>query len=143
MTKLSNITLSDIGSGMATATDIRVLDGDTFEATLHIQLDLQLTTRVRIAGVDTPSLHGETLHERNKAQDAYQFLQGLLKQSIAETMSKRNVVRVVNPRNGKYAGRILADVYVDDVNVKDRIINEKYGVPYDGRTKPDWSQGGE
>ena len=142
MKTLSDLTLPDVDRGIAIATGIRVLDGDTFEATLHIWEDLQLVTKVRIAGVDTPSLYGETLNERNKAQEALQFLKGLFQQTLQDN-PKRNTVRVVNPRNGKYAGRILADVYVNDMNVRDKIINDKYGLPYDGKTKPDWSQGGE
>ena len=86
--------------------------------------------------------YGETLNKRNKAQEALQFLKGLFQQTLQDN-PKRNTVRVVNPRNGKYAGRILADVYVNDMNVRDKIINDKYGLPYDGKTKPDWSQGGE
>ena len=35
---------------------IRTIDGDTFEARVHLPPDLDLTTRVRLRGIDAPEL---------------------------------------------------------------------------------------
>ena len=43
-------------------------------------------------------------------------------------------VRLENIQNEKY-GRILADVYIGDINLNEFLIKEKYAVKYDGGTK--------
>lgn len=43
-----------------------------------------------------------------------------------------------NPKLGKYAGRIVADVNVGGVDVAKYLIGKGYAKPYDGGTKPKW-----
>ena len=41
---------------------------------------------------------------------------------------------MTNIQNEKY-GRVLADVYVDDIHLNDLLIRERYAVKYGGGTK--------
>ena len=43
-------------------------------------------------------------------------------------------VRIENVENDKY-GRILADVYMNDLHINQWLLSERYAVKYDGRTK--------
>ena len=49
---------------------VRVIDGDTIEVRARIWLDLDLTTRVRLAGIDAPELNGACPEERRRAEEA-------------------------------------------------------------------------
>ena len=46
---------------------VRVLDGDTFEARVRIWPGMDVTTRVRLRGIDAPELHARCDDERVKA----------------------------------------------------------------------------
>jgi micrococcal nuclease len=43
-------------------------------------------------------------------------------------------IKLENIQSEKY-GRILADVYIDDINLNELLIKERYAVKYDGGTK--------
>src|SRR5262249_46070067 len=57
---------------------LRVIDGDTFEARIHVWPGLDVTTRVRLRGIDAPELHAQCPQERTKAEAARSALAGLL-----------------------------------------------------------------
>src|SRR5262245_48629002 len=57
---------------------LRVLDGDTFEARVHVWPGLAVTTRVRLRGIDAPELHARCPQERSKAEAARTALAALL-----------------------------------------------------------------
>ncbi len=63
--------------------------------------------------------------EKNAAINARDFVTNL-------TLNK--FVRLENVHSEKY-GRILADVYLDDIHLNDLLLKERYAVPYDGGTK--------
>ena len=46
-------------------------------------------------------------------------------------------VTLQNVKNEKY-GRILADVYLDDLHINKWMIDQKFAVEYDGKTKKIW-----
>jgi endonuclease YncB( thermonuclease family) len=43
-------------------------------------------------------------------------------------------IKLENIQSEKY-GRILADVYIDDIHLNEVLIKERYAVKYDGGTK--------
>lgn len=45
---------------------VRVIDGDTFLARVHLWLGLALSTRVRIRGIDAPELKGADARAKPK-----------------------------------------------------------------------------
>ncbi|HAP10121.1 MAG TPA: nuclease, partial [Afipia sp.] len=42
---------------------VRVVDGDTFEARVHLWPGLEMTTRVRLRGIDAPEMKGACAEE--------------------------------------------------------------------------------
>jgi endonuclease YncB( thermonuclease family) len=79
---------------------IRTIDGDTFEARVHLSPGLDLTTRVRLRGVDAPELKAACAGELELAEAAGAALRGLLGEGG---------VTIYNIGPDKYNGRVVAD----------------------------------
>ena len=80
---------------------IRTIDGDTFEARVHLWPGLDLTTRVRLRGIDAPELKASCPQELQMAEAASDALRGLLGEGE---------VTIFNIGPDKYNGRVVADV---------------------------------
>ncbi|MBI1202301.1 MAG: nuclease [Rhodopseudomonas sp.] len=80
---------------------VRVIDGDTFEARVRIWPGMEMTTRVRLRGIDAPELHARCDDERIKAEAARDGLAQLLDEGS---------VGISNIGQDKYGGRVDADV---------------------------------
>jgi endonuclease YncB( thermonuclease family) len=79
---------------------LRIIDGDTFEARVHVWPGLAVTTRVRLRGIDAAELKARCGDEYAKAQSAREALVGLLAQGG---------VRIADIGPDKYEGRIVAN----------------------------------
>lgn len=92
-------------AGPVVAELLRVIDGDTIEVRARIWLELDLTTRVRLAGIDAPELNGGCAEERRLAQIA--------RTALSDTIGV-SPVWLANIRRDKYGGRVIADVLLED-----------------------------
>lgn len=113
---------------------LRVIDGDTVEIEapfLPIELDQKLL--VRIIGVDTPE-HGfraKCMKEYDKAEEAKKF--------VEEQIKNAKVVKVLFIKWDKYGGRIDGDIILDEERLSYKLLEQGYGVEYDGGKKEkDW-----
>ena len=79
---------------------LRTIDGDTFEARVHLSAGLDLTTRVRLRGIDAPELKASCPQELQMAEAATDALRALLGEGD---------VAIFNIGPDKYAGRVVAD----------------------------------
>ncbi len=79
---------------------LRVLDGDTFEARVHLWPGLDVTTKVRLRGIDAPELKARCGEERVKAETARLALKAMLDQGD---------VGISRVTLDKYGGRVLAE----------------------------------
>ena len=106
---------------------ISVYDGDTFFANIEGWPDIVgKNIGIRINGIDTPEIRGKCIEEISKAKEARAALVSLIYSS--SNIELRNIKR------GKYF-RLVADVFANDKNVADYLINKKLAIPYDGGTK--------
>ena len=80
---------------------LRTIDGDTFEARVHLSPGLEPTTRVRLRGVDAPEMKAACAGELELAEAAGAALRGLLGEGG---------VTIYNIGPDKYNGRVVADV---------------------------------
>ncbi len=80
---------------------------------------------VRLNGIDTPEIKGKTEDEKEAAKRARDAL---------STLILNRQVRLENIESEKY-GRILADVYVDNIHLNSWMIQNRYAVKYDGGKK--------
>ena len=106
---------------------IKVYDGDTITIASKLPYDASPLYRlsVRLNGIDTPEIKGKTADEKQAAREARDAL---------STMILNKVVRLDNIQSEKY-GRILADVYLEDLHINKWLIDNRYAVAYDGGTK--------
>ncbi len=80
---------------------LRVFDGDTFEARVRIWPGMDVTTRVRLRGIDAPEMSARCAGERSKAEAARDALLRLLNEGS---------VAVSHIGQDKYGGRVDANV---------------------------------
>jgi endonuclease YncB( thermonuclease family) len=79
---------------------LRVVDGDTFDARVHLWPGLDVTTRVRLRGIDAPELKARCSEERNRAEAARAALKSILDQGE---------VGIARVTLDKYGGRVVAE----------------------------------
>jgi len=80
---------------------LRVFDGDTFEARVRVWPGMDITTRVRLRGIDAPEMRARCDDERVKALAARDALAQMLNQGT---------VAISHIGQDKYGGRVDADV---------------------------------
>ncbi|NVO15991.1 MAG: thermonuclease family protein [Rhodoplanes sp.] len=106
-----------------------VVDGDTFDARIHVGGERIVTGRVRLRGIDAPELHAQCEAERVKAEAARDLLRRLLAEGG---------VAISSPGEEKY-GRVLADVATrKTTNVSAALIAAGVARPYDGGHRFGW-----
>jgi endonuclease YncB( thermonuclease family) len=106
---------------------IKVYDGDTITIASKLPYNESPLYRfsVRLAGIDCPEIKGKNDNEKECAQIAKKELSDLILHKI---------VSLKNVETEKY-GRILADVYLEDLHLNSHMIEKRLAVTYDGGTK--------
>ena len=116
-------------SGPVPAEIIKIIDGDTLDVRVQTWIGQYMHISVRIRGIDTPEFRGSCPKEKILARKARDSLASIISQ---KEMTLRNI------QHGKYAGRILADIYVEEKNVADQLIRQSYARPYQGQKRQGW-----
>ena len=115
-------------AGPINARIVRIIDGDTVVVDAEPWPGLTARTKVRVAGVDTPEIRGECQAEKDLALRARDF--------VRSTVGAQ--VQLTSVRPGKYAGRMIADVWVNGRKLADLLITENLGRPYHGGRREGW-----
>jgi micrococcal nuclease len=110
---------------------LRVVDGDTIDVDIDLGFDISFTSRVRLAGIDTPE--SRTTDKKEKAL-------GLeVKQRLKEILSKSSslVIRTEKPDSTEKYGRILGWLFIDgaEKSINEGLIADGYAWGYMGDTK--------
>jgi endonuclease YncB( thermonuclease family) len=109
---------------------LRVIDGDTFEARVRLWPGLDVTTRVRLRGIDAPELKARCDDERAHAEAAREALRTILDQGE---------VRIAQVMPDKYGGRVLADAFTRSTpDVSAALLQSGVARRYDGGRRNDW-----
>jgi len=112
---------------------IRTIDGDTFEARVHLWPGQDMTTRVRLRGIDAPELKASCPQELQMAMAATDALRGLLGEGQ---------VTIYNIGPDKYQGRVVADVAtVRTGNVSAALLAAGHARSYSGGHRSGWCAG--
>jgi micrococcal nuclease len=106
---------------------IKVYDGDTITIASKLPFNDSPLYRlsVRLNGIDTPEIKGKSEDEKTAAKNARDALSGLI---------LNKYITLKNIQSEKY-GRILADIYINELHVNQWMIQQKYALPYQGKTK--------
>lgn len=95
---------------------VRVVDGDSIDILLDLGVNVFKKVRVRLYGVDTP----ETFGVKRSSQE---YKNGMESKAFTKSFvtNKKLVVHTIKDKTGKY-GRLLAEIYVDDVCLNDELV---------------------
>ena len=108
---------------------IKVYDADTITIATKLPfIDSPLyRLSVRLNGIDAPEIKGKDVSdEENKA--------AILARDVVSKMILYKDVVLKNIQSEKY-GRVLADVYIDNINLNEYLVTHRYAVKYDGGKK--------
>ena len=112
---------------------IRAIDGDTIQ--LEVDLGFNILTRqhFRIEGVNCPEIHSNDTKERERAEQARLFTNGLLSQALVISVQSSKPA-LGQEKYGRWLGQI---VFTDASGVEGRdlaraLIDAKLGVEYHG-----------
>ncbi len=103
---------------------IKVIDGDTITGIYKFK-DEFYKSNFRIIGVDTPEIHSKIKEEKRAAINAKKYLEELLLD---------NIVNVEFLDYDKY-GRILINIFINNITVSSLLIAGGYAYEYTGGKK--------
>jgi len=108
-----------------------VVDGDTIDVIIDLGFDILFSSRVRLAGIDTPESRTADKAEKALGIEAKEYLKKQLKDA------KSVVIRTEKMDSSEKYGRILGWVYIngDSESINNKMINDGYAWGYLGETK--------
>jgi len=97
-----------------------VYDGDTITVDIDLGMDTwKMNVKMRLARIDTPEMRGA---EKEAGKVVRDYVRGML-------LNKDVVIKTEKDKTGKY-GRYLAEVFIDDMNVNDHLLEEGMATEY-------------
>jgi micrococcal nuclease len=110
---------------------LKVVDGDTIDVDIDLGFDISFTSRVRLAGIDTPESRTTDKMEKTLGLEVKKKLGELI--ASAETI----VIKTEKPDSSEKYGRILGWLYLDgaEKSVNEALIAGGYAWGYMGDTK--------
>jgi micrococcal nuclease len=109
----------------------KVVDGDTIDVVIDLGFDIGFTTRVRLAGIDTPESRTRDLAEKALGLESKKYLADRLKDA------KNIVIKTEKINSTEKFGRVLGWLYVngEENSLNAEMINKGYAWAYLGDTK--------
>lgn len=115
---------------------VRVYDGDTFFVNIpSVPAVFGENIGVRMRHIDTPEMRSHC--STDAAKDHELQLADQAKLQLTAKLQGASTIELRNTGRDKYF-RLLADVYVDGVNVADQLKADGLAVSYEGDTKTGW-----
>ena len=109
----------------------KVVDGDTIDVDIDLGFDISFSSRVRLAGIDTPESRTSDKMEKALGLEAKAYLKHEIE------AAKSVVIKTEKMDSSEKYGRILGWVFLDgsDVSLNHKMINDGYAWGYLGETK--------
>lgn len=109
----------------------KIVDGDTIDVDIDLGFSISFSSRVRLAGIDTPESRTRDLVEKALGLEAKSYL----KNAIDE--AKTVVIKTEKMDSSEKYGRILGWVFLDgsDKSINEEMIDVGYAWEYMGDTK--------
>ena len=108
-----------------------VVDGDTIDVDIDLGFDISFSSRVRLAGIDTPESRTTDKAEKVLGLEAKEYIKSKIKDA------KEVVIKTEKMDSSEKYGRILGWVFLDGskVSVNEQMIADGYAWGYLGDTK--------
>ena len=108
-----------------------VVDGDTIDVEIDLGFDISFSSRVRLAGIDTPESRTTNKAEKVLGLEAKEYVKSKIKDA------KDVVIKTEKMDSSEKYGRILGWVFLDGskVSINEQMIADGYAWGYLGDTK--------
>jgi micrococcal nuclease len=108
-----------------------VVDGDTIDVDIDLGFDISFSSRVRLAGIDTPESRTANKAEKVLGLEAKEYIKSKIKDA------KEVVIKTEKMDSSEKYGRILGWLFLDGskVSVNEQMIADGYAWGYLGDTK--------
>ena len=108
-----------------------VVDGDTIDVDIDLGFDISFSSRVRLAGIDTPESRTTNKAEKVLGLEAKEYIKSKIKDA------KDVVIKTEKMDSSEKYGRILGWLFLDGskVSVNEQMIADGYAWGYLGDTK--------
>ena len=108
-----------------------VVDGDTIDVEIDLGFDISFSSRVRLAGIDTPESRTTNKAEKVLGLEAKEYVKSKIKDA------KVVVIKTEKMDSSEKYGRILGWLFLDGskVSVNEQMILDGYAWGYLGDTK--------
>jgi micrococcal nuclease len=110
---------------------LKVVDGDTIDVIIDLGFDVSFTSRVRLAGIDTPESRTTDAREKILGLEVKDYLKKALEGATDI------VIRTEKADSSEKYGRILGWLFVNrqTESLNTELVNKGYAWTYDGGTK--------
>jgi micrococcal nuclease len=109
----------------------KVVDGDTIDVIIDLGFDIMFSSRVRLAGIDTPESRTTDKREKALGLESKKYLADRLKDA------KNIIIKTEKMDSSEKYGRILGWLYVagEGTSINTEMIEKGYAWGYLGDTK--------
>ncbi len=109
----------------------KIVDGDTIDVDIDLGFDISFSSRVRLAGIDTPESRTSDKLEKSLGLESKAYLKSAIE------AAKTVVIKTEKMDSSEKYGRILGWVFLDgsDVSINQKMIDDGYAWGYMGETK--------
>ncbi len=119
-----------LAAGGHPAEVLRINDGDTFEARVHVWPGMQVTTKVRLRGIDAAEFRAQCAEEYRLATAA--------RDALARMLAEGGVT-IGRIDFDKYGGRVVANAATRNTpDVSEALLKTGYVRAYDGGRRESW-----
>jgi micrococcal nuclease len=110
---------------------LKVVDGDTIDASIDLGFDISLSKRIRLAGIDAPESRTTNLKEKALGLESKEWLKKALEGA------KDILIKTELPDSTEKYGRIIGHLFINDqeTSLNNQMIDEGYALAYEGGKK--------
>ena len=110
---------------------LKVVDGDTIDVIIDLGFDVSFSSRVRLAGIDTPESRTKDAREKILGQEVKDYLT----KALADATDI--VIRTEKVDSSEKYGRILGWLFInrETDSLNSQLVGKGYAWAYDGGTK--------
>jgi len=110
---------------------VGVVDGDTIDVIIDLGFSILFTTRIRLAGIDSPESRTSNKEEKVLGLIAKNYLRETLKES------KSILIKTEKANSSEKYGRFLGWIFIDDepISLNEKMIEQGYAWDYSGKSK--------
>lgn len=120
---------------------VRVVDGDTIELGVELWPGLVQRVNIRLDGINTPEkrINTKKIKDQGKRDRAIcEKIAGVAATEFTQAFVEKGSITVDDVRNGKFAGRVLGNVFVDGNSLADALLASGHARLYGGGKRQPW-----